>query len=172
MQSLSYSHGVSDIPLKGETIGDSLFETVQKYPNSEALVVASQDYRATYQELWDQVEEVAKSLIAHGIQKGDRVGIWAPNRFEWVLVQFATARVGAIMVNINPAYKASALKYALEQSTINLLIASHYFRKTDYVEILNHIRPDCEFPKRTVIIEKDWEKFIAAGKKISNETLH
>lgn len=172
MQSLSYSHGISDIALKGETIGESLRQTVNKYGNCEALVVASQCYRATYQELWDQVEEVAKSLLAYGVKKGDRVGIWAPNRFEWVLVQFATARVGAIMVNINPAYKASALKYALEQSKISLLIAAHYFRKTDYVEMLNHVRPDCEYPRRTVIMERDWEKFIESGRKISDEVLH
>ena len=154
MVNRSYSHGVSDIPLKGETIGECFRKTVEKYGYCDALIVNSQDYRATYNELWDQVEEVAKSLLAFGIKKGDRVGIWAPNRFEWVLVQFATSRVGAIMVNINPAYKASALKYALEQSKIDLLIASHYFRKTDYVEILNHVRPECEYPKRTFIMEK------------------
>jgi fatty-acyl-CoA synthase len=171
MKNLSYAHGISDIPLKGETIGDNLRGIVEKYVNSEALVVVSQDYRATYQELWIQVEEVSKGLMAYGIKKGDRVGIWAPNRFEWVLVQFATARIGAIMVNINPAYKASSLKYALEQSQINLLIAAHFFRKTDYVEILNHVRPECKFPQRTVIIEKDWEKMIVAGKKISDEAL-
>jgi fatty-acyl-CoA synthase len=172
MDKLSYSHGVSNIPLKGETIGECLHQTVKKYGNSEALVVVSQNYRATYEQLWSQVEEVAKSLLAHGIKKHDRVGIWAPNRFEWILVQFATTRVGAIMVNINPAYKTSDLKYALEQSKIELLIASHHFRKTDYVEMLNHVRPECEYPHRTIIIEKHWEKFIEAGKKISDETLH
>lgn len=171
MNKPAYANGVSDISLKGETIGECLRQTVEKFGNHEALVVVQQDYRATYRELWEQVEEVAKSLLAYGIKKGDRVGIWAANRFEWVLVQFATARVGAIMVNINPAYKASALKYALEQSKIHLLIASHYFRKTDYVEILNHIRPECEYPQRTIIIDKDWEKFIETGEKISNETL-
>lgn len=171
MRSLSYSHGIGDIPLKGETIGESLRQTVEKYPDSEALVVVQQDYRVTYKELWGQVEEVAKSLIAYGVKKGDRVGIWAPNRFEWVLVQFATPLVGAIMVNINPAYKASALKYALEQSKVGLLIASHYFRKTDYVEILNHVKPECKYPQRTVIMERDWEKFIEAGKKISDAEL-
>lgn len=171
MRNLSYSHGIGDIPLKGETIGESLRQTVEKYPDSEALVVVQQDYRVTYKELWDQVGEVAKSLIAYGVKKGDRVGIWAPNRFEWVLVQFATPLVGAIMVNINPAYKASALKYALEQSKIGLLIASHYFRKTDYVEILNHVKPECKYPQRTVIMERDWEKFIEAGKKISDAEL-
>jgi fatty-acyl-CoA synthase len=171
MQKISYSHGVSDIPLKGETIGAALRNTVEKYGSSEALVVPGQNYRATYQQMWEQVVEVAKSLMAFGVQKGDRVGIWAPNRYEWVLVQFATPLVGAIMVNINPAYKASALKYALEQSRINLLIASHYFRKTDYVEILNHVRPDCKYPHRTIIMEKDWAKFIEAGKKVSDEAL-
>lgn len=171
MKNLSYAHGISDIPLKGETIGNNLRATIEKYGECEALVVVSQDYRATYQELWIQVEEVAKGLLAYGIKKGDRVGIWSPNRFEWVLVQFATARIGAIMVNINPAYKGSALKYALEQSQITLLIAANYFRKTDYVEILNHVRPECKFPKRTVIIEKDWEKMIFAGKKISDDVL-
>jgi fatty-acyl-CoA synthase len=171
MKDLSYSHGIGNIPLKGETIGVSLRQTVEKYGDSEALVVVQQDYRVTYRELWDQVEEVAKSLIAYGVKKGDRVGIWAPNRFEWILVQFATPRVGAIMVNINPAYKAAALKYALEQSQIGLLIASHYFRKTDYVEILNHVKPECKYPQRTVIMERDWEKFIEAGKKISDEEL-
>jgi fatty-acyl-CoA synthase len=171
MQRLSYSHGTSDIPLLGETIGENLRKTVEKYGDSEALVVASQDYRATYLELWTQVEEIAKSLLAYGVQKGDRVGIWSPNRYEWVLVQFAAARTGAILVNLNPAYKGPALKFALEQSKIKLLIASQYFRKTDYVEILNHIRPVCEYPHRTVIIDRDWEKFIAAGKNISDETL-
>lgn len=111
MKNLSYAHGISDIPLKGETIGNNLRTTIEKYGECEALVVVSQGYRATYQELWIQVEEVAKGLLAYGIKKGDRVGIWAPNRFEWVLVQFATARIGAIMVNINPAYKGAALKY-------------------------------------------------------------
>jgi fatty-acyl-CoA synthase len=167
MSNLSYSSGISSIPLKGETIGKCLRNTVEKFGHREGLVVVSQDYRATYLELWEQIEEVAKSLVAYGIKKGERVGIWAPNRFEWVLVQFATARVGAIMVNINPANKSSDLKYVLEQSKINLLIAAHHFRKTDYVEILNHIRPECEYPHRTIILDRDWEKFIQAGKKIS-----
>ncbi len=172
MANQSYAHGINHIPLKGETISACLRQTVEKFGKSEALVVVSQNYRATYDQLWSQVEEVAKSFLAYGIKKYDRVGIWAPNRYEWILVQFATARVGAIMVNINPAYKTADLKYALEQSKVELLIAAHYFRKTDYVEMLNHVRPDCEYPHRTIIIEKHWEKFIEAGKKISDEALH
>lgn len=171
MTKLSYSHGVSDIPLKGETIGESLKNTVEKYGDCEALVDVSQGYRATYKELWEQVGEVSKSLMAHGIKRGDRVGIWSPNRFEWVLVQFATARIGAIMVNINPAFKSHNLKYVLDQCKMDFLIASHYFRKTDYVDILNKVRPECPYPKRTIIMERDWEKFIATGKKITDEQL-
>lgn len=172
MNSSSYSHGVSTTPLKGETIGECLRQTVEKYGNQEALVMITQNYRATYREFWAQVEEVAKSLMAYGIRKGDRVGIWSPNRVEWVLVQFATARVGAIMVNINPAYKVNDLKYALRQSRIDLLVASHYFRQTNYVEMLNLIRPECEYPKRTIIMERDWERFIAAGKVITDKELY
>src|ERR1035437_3897825 len=172
MANQSHAHGINHIPLKGETISACLRQTVEKFGRCEALVVVSQNYRATYDQLWSQVEEVAKSLLAYGIKKYDRVGIWAPNRYEWILVQFATARVGAIMVNINPAYKTADLKYALEQSKVELLIAAHYFRKTDYVEMLNHVRPDCEYPHRTIIIEKHWEKFIEAGEKISDEALH
>lgn len=171
MIKLSYSHGVSDIPLKGETIGESLKKTVEKYGDYEALVVPFQDYRATYKEFWDQVGEVSKSLMSFGIMRGDRVGIWSPNRFEWVLVQFATARIGAIMVNINPAFKSHNLKYVLEQCEMDFLIASHYFRKTDYVDILNKVRPDCPFPKRTIIMERDWERFIDAGKRITDAEL-
>ncbi len=159
------------IPLMGETIGENLRKTVEKYGDREALVVVEQNYRATYKQLWQQVGDVAKSLLSIGIQKGDRVGIWAPNRFEWVLIQYATARVGAIMVNINPAYKGTGLEYALTQSRIKLLIASKGFRQTDYVEILNRIRSHCEYPKRTIIIERDWIKFIEGGQKISDEQL-
>lgn len=152
---LSYASGVSDIPLKGETIGQNLRQIAGAYPEREALVSDYQNYRATYSEFLKQTEEVAKALMAHGIKRGDRVGIWSPNRYEWVLVQYATALMGAIMVNINPGYKLSGLRYALEQSRIDLLIASSHFRKTDYVEILNELRKDCLYPRQTVIIEHD-----------------
>jgi fatty-acyl-CoA synthase len=168
---LSYSFGTGNIPLKGETIGVNLRKTVEKFGDREALVVVSQNYRATYNELWKQVAEVAKALLAVGVKRGDRVGIWAPNRFEWVLVQYATARIGAIMVNINPAYKVSGLEYALKQSRIDLLIASKGFRQTDYIEMLNRVRMHCEYPKRTIIMERDWEKFIEHGHKITTAEL-
>lgn len=168
---LSYASGVSDIPLKGETIGQNLRQIAGAYPEREALVSDYQNYRATYSEFLKQTEEVAKALMAHGIKRGDRVGIWSPNRYEWVLVQYATALMGAIMVNINPGYKLSGLRYALEQSRIDLLIASSHFRKTDYVEILNELRKDCLYPRQTVIIEHDWDKFLESAKQISDEQL-
>ena len=102
----SYAHGATDIPLLGETIGENLRRTAERVPAREALVVRSQHYRASYQQLWDATTALAKALVARGIQKGDRVGVWAPNRYEWVIIQYATARIGAILVNVNPAYKA------------------------------------------------------------------
>ncbi|MDR3133538.1 MAG: AMP-binding protein [Prevotellaceae bacterium] len=171
MQKLSYAHGTCEVPLQGETIGENLRQTVEKYGDREALVVIEQGYRATYKQFWEQTTELAKGLMAFGIRRGDRVGIWAANRFEWVLVQYATARMGAIMVNINPAYKTTGLQYALEQSRIDLLIAASHFRQTDYTDLLNRVRPHCDYPERTIIIEQDWAKLIKAAEKTSDAEL-
>jgi fatty-acyl-CoA synthase len=171
MSVLSYSHGHSDVPLKGETVSENLKSIVEKFGDREALVVKHQNYRATYKEFWQQIEEVAKGLLAFGVKKGDRVGIWSPNRFEWVLVQFATARIGAIMVNINPSYKVTGLRYALNQSEVGLLIASSHFRKTNNIEILEQLGPDSKFPVQTIIMENDWARLIDAGRSISTESL-
>src|SRR6476646_9106736 len=103
----SYLHGTSSTPLLGETIGANLRRTVERVGDGEALVVRAQGYRATYRELWDQTTALARALMASGIAPGDRVGVWAPNRFEWVVAQYATARIGAILVNVNPAYRAT-----------------------------------------------------------------
>ncbi|MDR2362351.1 MAG: AMP-binding protein [Prevotellaceae bacterium] len=171
MEQLSYMHGTCDTPLKGETIGENLRQTVALYGDREALVVVEQGYRATYRQFWEQTTELAKGMMAYGIRRGDRVGIWAANRFEWVLVQYATARIGAIMVNINPGYKTTGLRHALEQSQIDLLIAAAHFRQTDYVELLNRVRPLCNYPNRTLIMEEDWPRIIRAGAKISDSEL-
>ncbi|WP_421919110.1 AMP-binding protein [Marinifilum sp.] len=166
MNKLSYEHGSSEIPLLGETITERLRKTVELYPEREALIVPFQGYRVNYQEFWNQIEDVAKGLLAFGVQKGDRVGIWSPNRHEWVIVQFATARIGAILVNVNPAYKASELKFALRQSEISLLIMSKNFRKTDYFEIIQEVRKSCIHLKQIVILDRDWQALIEAGKRI------
>ena len=115
MSAPSYSHGASPIPLLGETIGENLRRTVERFGEREALVVRHQGYRATYRQLWGEVGLAARGLLARGARRGDRVGIWAPNRYEWVVVQYATARIGAILVNINPAYRTTELEYALAQ---------------------------------------------------------
>src|SRR5215213_8847567 len=133
----SYAHGTSPIPLLGETIGENLRRTTERYPDREALVVRSQNYRATYRELDDATSVLARALIASGIERGDRVGIWSPNRFEWVITQFATARIGAILVNINPAYRSSELGYVLRQSGVKLLLLAREFRGADYVALLD-----------------------------------
>lgn len=168
---LSYASGISDIPLKGETIGQNLRQIAAAFPEREALVSPYQNYRATYREFLLQVEEVAKALMAHGVKRGDRVGIWSPNRYEWVLVQYATAMMGAIMVNINPGYKLQGLQYALEQSRMDFLIASSHFRKTDYVKMLEELRAHCLYPKQTVIIDRDWPTFLQSARSISDEQL-
>ncbi|HZS37986.1 MAG TPA: AMP-binding protein, partial [Polyangia bacterium] len=159
----SYAHGVSDTPLLGETIGENLRRTVEKHGAREALVVRSQDYRATWRELWDEVELIARALVADGVQAGDRVGIWAPNRFEWVVVQFATARIGAILVNINPAYKAAELEYALNQSGVSLLILARGFRQTDYRALVAGVRARCPSLRRALVLDDEWQSLRASG---------
>src|SRR5258706_15835798 len=118
----SYVHGASDTPLLGETIGSQLRTTAEKFADREALVVRSQQKRLTWAELYAETERVARGLLALGVARGERVGIWSPNRYEWVIAQFASARVGAILVNINPAYKTAELEYSLRQSGTSLLL--------------------------------------------------
>ena len=167
----SYAHGTSGTPLLGETIGDSLRRTVAQFPEREALVVRSQGYRATYRALWDAVTDVARGLLAMEIQRGDRVGVWSPNRFEWVVLQYATARIGAILVNINPAYKPNELGYVLNQAGVSVLAMSRGFRTNDYVAMLAEVRASCASLRATVIFEDDWASLIAGGAAISLEQL-
>src|SRR3954452_18185146 len=160
MATVSYEHGASATPLSGETLGESLRHTVERFGQREALVVRHQGYRATYAELWEQVGLAARGLLAHGVQKGDRIGIWAPNRYEWVIVAHAAVRVGAILVNVNPAYKASELEFALNQSGITLLILAQGFRNTSYVEIVREIHPRCPLLRETLVFEDDWDRLL------------
>ena len=167
----SYTHGASSVALLGETIGTNLRRTVERVGDQDALVVPEQRYRATYQELWDTTTALAKSLLARGMEKGDRVGIWAPNRFEWVITQFATARIGVILVNINPAYKAQELQHVLTQSELRLLLLAQGFRQTDYVEILDRVRARCPALKQTVVLEDEWAVLIDAGRSVADARL-
>jgi len=167
----SYAHGASAVPLVGYTIGECLRRTVEQHGQREALVVRHQTYRATYRELWEQVDLAARGLLARGVRKGDRVGLWAPNRAEWVVTQFATARVGAILVNINPAYRSSELEYALKQSGVSLLVLARGFRSSDYVGMVADVRGRCPDLRDTLVLEWEWDHLLAAGRDIPEAVL-
>jgi len=168
---LSYASGTGDTPLLGETIIQNLRRTVERVPDVEALVVRHQGYRATYRQFWDEVGLVARGLLARGVRKGDRVGIWAPNRAEWVVVQYATAQIGAILVNINPAYRTSELEYALQQSGTSLLILARAFRTADYVAMVGEVRSRCPELIDTLVLEEDWEALKQQAAKVSPAAL-
>ena len=167
----SYVHGASPVALLGETIGANLRRTVDRFGDRDALVAPAQKYRATYRQLWDTTTTLAKALLARGIEKGDRVGIWSPNRFEWVVIQYATARVGAILVNINPAYKAQELGHALAQSGLTLLLLARRFRQTDYVEILDRVRPECPALREAVVLDGEWTTLLDESGSIDDDRL-
>ena len=138
----SYMSGSSQEPLIGSTIGDLFDRVVEQVPDNEALVSRHQNLRYTYRELKEEVNRFARGLMALGVQRGDRVGIWSPNCAEWVVTQFATPKVGCILVNINPAYRTSELEYALKQSGISTLIMAPRFKSSDYVAMLREVCPE------------------------------
>ncbi|MBV9324037.1 MAG: AMP-binding protein, partial [Chloroflexi bacterium] len=168
---LSYSHSPGNVPLLGETIGQNLRRTVDRFGDREALVVRHQSIRFTYQQLWSETTRCARGLLAHGVQKGDRVGIWAPNRYEWVVLQYAAARVGAILVNINPAYRTAELEYALRQSGIGMLVLARSFRQADYVAMLGDVRKRCPDLREALVLERDWEGLLASGDALDESEL-
>jgi fatty-acyl-CoA synthase len=168
---LSYASGPSSQPLLGETIGENLRRTVERHGECEALVVPHQDYRATYRQLWDQTSLAARGLIARGVGPGDRVGIWSPNRFEWVVTQYATARMGAILVNINPAYRTTELEYALTQAGVSFLILARAFRQTDYVPMLGEVKGACPELREALVLEDGWDSLLRDGARTSQDEL-
>src|SRR6185436_5531335 len=143
MTVLSYANGPSTEPLLGETIGANLLRTAARFGPREVLVDMSSGRRWTYAELVAQTGQLARALMARGITPGERVGIWAPNVPEWVLTQYATARMGAILVNINPAYRTHELAYVLKQAGIRMLVATEAFKTSDYRGMVEQVRPDC-----------------------------
>jgi fatty-acyl-CoA synthase len=168
---ISYASGASSMPLLGETIGENLRRTVERVPDREALVVRSQNYRATWAQLWEQVGLIARGLIAHGVQRGDRVALWSPNRFEWVVLQFATARVGAVLVNLNPAYKTAELEFALKQSGASVLLLAKRFRANDYVKMFEEVRPHCHALRLALVLDDDWSMLERAGAHVTPQVL-
>lgn len=168
---LSYVHGESKIPLLGETIGENLHNTTLKFPENEALISAHQNYRATYKEFNQQVSDVAKALIHLGVKAGDRLGIWSPNRYEWVLLQYATARIGIIMVNINPAYRTSELSFVLNQAEIKYIFAALSFKSSDYRQMIDDAREFTPFLKEEIFFDDNWDAFLKGAEKVSDEEL-
>lgn len=138
----SYVHGTHDVPLIGETIGDFLTNIAARYADNDALVVPHQGVRWTYREFDERVTRLAAGLLALGLEPGDRVGIWSQNCAEWVLVQFATARAGLIMVNINPAYRRSELEYVLGKVQCAALILAPVFKTSDYIGMVQDVVPE------------------------------
>jgi fatty-acyl-CoA synthase len=143
----SYASGSSPEPLTGRTVGAALRATVAERPDELALVSRHQGVRRSYRELWREVEQVAQGLLALGIDRGDRVGIWSPTCAEWTYLQFATSRVGAILVNVNPAYRSNELAHALRHSGVRLLVTAQSFKTSDYLSMIAEVRdqlPDLE----------------------------
>jgi fatty-acyl-CoA synthase len=167
----SYVNGPSTRALLGETIGENLRRTAERVPDTEALVVPYQGYRATYRQFWEQTGRIARALLVRGVKKGDRLGIWAPNRFEWVVLQYASARMGAILVNINPAYRTHELEYALKQSGVSTLVLAKGFRQADYVEMVREVKPRCPELKQTIVIDDEWHELEADAVRLSETEL-
>ncbi len=149
-------------PLLDETIGANLARTVAAHGDRDALVARHQGIRWTYSEFGERVERLARGLMGTGLLAGDRVGLWSPNYAEWTLVQYATAEIGVILVNINPAYRTHELAYALQQSGCRLLIAAPSFRTSDYVEMVEHVQPDCPELERTIFLwDDEWDELVS-----------
>ncbi len=160
----SYASGTSAAPLLGQTIDGNLKATVARHGEREAVVDVATGRRLTYDQLDAAVEQVARGLLARGVEKGDRVGIWAPNCLEWFLVQFATARIGAILVNINPAYRTHELEYVLRQSGLSVLVSATSFKTSDYRAMVEEVRPGLAALRDVVFIgDASWDQLVAGG---------
>ncbi|MGH3359846.1 MAG: AMP-binding protein, partial [Nocardioidaceae bacterium] len=162
----SYVSGTSDLPLLGDTIGQNLERTVAAHGDREAMVEVRSGRRWTYAELDADVNAFALGLIAYGIAKGDRVGVWSPNCAEWTIAQYATAKVGAILVNVNPAYRTHELSYAVNQSGMRMLITAQAFKTSDYAAMVDEVRPQCPALETVIHIGgEDWDELVARGRR-------
>jgi fatty-acyl-CoA synthase len=169
---LSYAHGTSPTPLLGQTIGANLRATAQRHAGREALVVRAQNVRLTYRQLWDATTQAARGLHTLGVKPGERVGIWSANRFEWVVVQYATARLGAILVNVNPAYLSAELEYVLRQSGVSVLLHAKGFRQNASAPLLAAARPNCPELRHVLSLDADWDCLLAGGSAVAEAELH
>ena len=169
---LSYAHGTSGTPLLGDTIGRNLDRAIASWPDRDALVDVPAGARWTYAEFGDAVARLARAFLGSGVAKGDRVGIWAVNCAEWVLVQYATARIGAIMVNINPAYRAHELEFVLNQSGVSVLVASQAHKSSDYRALVDEVRPRCPGLRAVHYIgDRSWDELLDAADSVGADQL-
>jgi fatty-acyl-CoA synthase len=161
----SYASGTSDVPLLGDTIGANFDRMAAAQPDSEALVDVPSGRRWTYAQLREEVEDLALGLVAAGLAKGDRVGIWAPNLPEWVLIQYATAKIGVILVNINPAYRTHELEFVLNQAGIAMVVAARSFKTSDYAAMIKEVEPACAELRKVVLIDSpEWDELVGSGR--------
>ncbi len=170
MTTLSYAHGPATIPLRGQTIGEALAACVEAHGDRDAVVSCHEGIRLSYRQLADRAERVALALLATGVERGDRVGIWAPNCTDWVVVQYATARVGAILVNVNPSYRQHELDFVLGQSGQSLLLYAPGFKGVAYRPLVEA----ADAPGLRASIElgsADWEAFLAGAEGVHTEAL-
>jgi fatty-acyl-CoA synthase len=166
---LSYAHGAFPDPLLGETIAENLERTVQRVPDADALVSCHQDVRYTYAQFNDAVDRIAGGMMAAGLDKGDRVGVWSPNRAEWALMQYATAKLGLILVNINPAYRTHELEYALGQSGCRWIVAAQELKGSDFVEMVRDVRGRVATLERAIFFDTDEWSSLADGPADADE---
>ncbi len=162
MPSLAIEMGARDQPLLAQTIGDNLRQTVARVPNNDAIVSLHQDLRWTYQDFYTRVQRLASGLLAAGLKPLDRLGLWSPNYAEWILVQYATAEIGVVLVNVNPAYRTHELAYALNQSGCRFLIAAPSYLTSNYQAMVASVQDQTPVLERTVFFwSPEWEALIA-----------
>ena len=169
---LSYSHGTSSIPLLGETIGDNLRRIADQFGDSEVVVDVPSARRWTYRQFDADTDALALGLLAAGIKARDRVGIWSPNCAEWVLLQFATAKIGAILVNINPAYRTHELEFVLRQSGVRLLVSAESFKTSNYRAMVGEVSDGLDSLERVIFLgTPEWDELFASGRKADTGAL-
>ena len=170
--SLSYGSGTCTRPLLGETIGENLANTAARFPEHDALVVPFESVRLSYAEFDREVDRLARALMAIGLEPGDRAGIWSPNNAAWVIAQYATAKVGVILVNINPAYRTHEAQYAIEQSGCRLLFAATEYKTSDYAAMVAELRPSLPALDRVVLMgSPDWDALLDEGDRVEADDL-
>ncbi|MGH3969175.1 MAG: AMP-binding protein [Mycobacterium sp.] len=168
----SYDAGPTGTPILEETIGANLERMVARDPDAEALVNLAGNRRWTYRELNADVDHVARGLMASGVQRGERVGIWAPNCAEWTMIKFATAKIGAILVTVNPAFRTHELAYVLNQAGVRTLIAVTAFKTSDYVEMAEAVRPTARCLKEVVFLDTgDWDHLRSRAELVTGDDL-